>query len=370
MTLPAACWSAYQVWAEVDGRLAPRTVDKSLRYLRFFEKRGLDLDPDRLTRAAILEFLAAARSAGRAPPVLNLWVTQLNRWIRFARLDCERIPTFRHHHVADVPAPSREEAQRLWALTWRDPSTSGRNRAVLAVLLDKGIRRQEIIDLNLTDFIQTRKGPSLIIRRGKGEKERTVPLHPEAAARLQTYLDTYRIASDDVALFTTPRGRISHGYIGKIVKVAGEKARIPWISPHKLRHFATDDMLDRGVAIESAAYILGHEKVETTIAYRSKRLRRELAEDEVRTADRGRFRSPGAPKAPRPNRLDDRTTGAQKKEVRTIQKSRRNRVQTATDVGSRVMDWSESSTARPDRKRSEPGLAELTFALAAAEECQ
>jgi site-specific recombinase XerC len=305
---------AYRRWAITDGRLSPRTIEKSARYLDFLDARGFNLGASSLGRERMLQLLGEARTSGIAPYTLNLWVTQLNRWIRFRGLEW-KVPTFRHRHVADVPAPSRAEALRLWNLKWADPSTTARNQAILAVFLDKGLRRQEAIDLNLTDLIQTSKGPSLIVRHGKGEKERSVPIAQETAKRLRRYIDGYRVESDTHALFTSPRGRLSHAYIGKIVKTASERVGLPWISCHKLRHFATDDMLDRGVSVQSAAEILGHEKVETTMLYRTKRLNRQYAEDEVRAIDGARFRTErptASPTAPLP---DERATGGPLKAV-------------------------------------------------------
>jgi site-specific recombinase XerD len=295
VTVDSAVWSAYRTWALTDGRLSPRTVDKSCRYLRFLEGLGIQLD--QLDRPRILTALAAARENGRAPYTLNLWVTQLNRWVRF-RGHAWKIPTYRHHHVADVPAPTRAQVEKIWRLSWADPATTARNRALFAVLLDKGLRRQEVVDLNLQDLTRTRKGPSLIVRHGKGEKERTVPQTVETAELIQAYVDRYRAPSDQLALFTTPRGRITHAYLGKIVKTAGERAGLPWLSCHKMRHFAVDDLLDRGVSVTSVAHVVGHEKVETTMLYRTKSLNRQFAEDEVRAVDRARFRSSRTPRGP------------------------------------------------------------------------
>jgi site-specific recombinase XerD len=303
MTVDHSTWSAYQEWALTDGRLSPRTTEKSARYLRFLETLGVDLL--QLDRARYLQVLATARSGGRAPYTLNLWVTQLNRWVKFRGLEW-KLPTYRHHHRADVPAPSREQVGKLWGLQWDDPGTTSRNRAIFAVLLDKGVRRQEVVDLNLGDFVHTTKGPSLVVRHGKGEKERTVPLAAETAQLLRTYVQFYRHASDQRALFTTPGGRISHQYLGKVVKVAGERIGLPWLSCHKLRHFAVDDLLDRGVSVTTVAEVVGHEKVETTMLYRTKRLGRLYAEREVRAADRGRFRSVGTAAGPEEETVDDR----------------------------------------------------------------
>lgn len=284
MTAP---YAAFRAWAVTDGRLAPRTAEKSVRYLMWLAKHGAVLEP--LVRAEALDLLTRARDDGVSPQTLNLWVVHLNRWARFSGAEW-KLPHFRHSHVAAVPAPTREEARRLWNLSWTDPSTNARNRAILAVLMDKGPRRQEVVDLNLSDRVRTRTGWALVIRRGKGEKERAIALNEETDRRLGEYVSRYRIPSDPRAMFTTPRGRVSHQYVGKIVSDAGARVGLPWISCHKLRHFATDDLLDRGVKIQAVAYVLGHESMETTMLYRSKRLNAIQAESEVRLADRGRFR--------------------------------------------------------------------------------
>jgi len=78
------------------------------------------------------------------------------------------------------------------------------------------------------------------------------------------------------------------------------------LSCHKLRHFAVDDLLDRGVSVTSVAEVVGHEKVETTMLYRTKRLNRLYAENEVRAADRGRFRNVRAAQGPEEKTVDGR----------------------------------------------------------------
>lgn len=105
------------------------------------------------------------------------------------------------------------------------------------------------------------------MRHGKGEKERTVPITSATADRVRAYIRSYRWPSNPMALFTTPRGRLSHAYLVKVVTVAGARVGLPWTSCHTLRHFAADDLLDRGASVQTAAYTLGHEKVETTMLY-------------------------------------------------------------------------------------------------------
>jgi hypothetical protein len=85
---------------------------------------------------------------------------------------------------------------------------------------------------------------------------------------------------------------------------SGKAHRTPVAVRPQAAHFAADDLLDRGVSVQSVAQMLGHEKVETTMLYRTKRLSRLYADKEVRAVDRARFRSSGptgSPAAPRPD---------------------------------------------------------------------
>jgi integrase len=290
VTLAPESLARFERWALTEGRLSPRTTRKSQTYLLFLEARGFPIAARRIPRVRVLALLAHGRGDENIPPrTLNLWVTQLNRWLRFRRAGWT-IPAFRDGHVADVPAPTRAEAQKLWAVEWADPSTTARNRAILALFMDCGIRRQELVDLNLGDVFVGRKGPSVRIRRGKGEEERVPPLTRRTFELVDAYVRVHRKATDARALFTTPSGRVSHGYVGNIVTRTGARAGLPWVSCHKLRHFATDDYLDRGVSVTSVAAVLGHKKVETTMLYRSKSLNAQLAESEVRAANGSRFR--------------------------------------------------------------------------------
>jgi hypothetical protein len=79
--------TAYRRWAATDGHLSPRTLEKSARYLQFLERAGFNLAASELSRDQVLQLLAEARVRGLAPYTLNLWVTQLNRWVRFRGLE-------------------------------------------------------------------------------------------------------------------------------------------------------------------------------------------------------------------------------------------------------------------------------------------
>lgn len=292
MPIDLATWDRYRAWCLANDH-AFTTVAKSVRYLIFLEReKGLRLGPEPLSRELAYEVLARGRSSGTKPQTLNSWIREINLWAAYQSLGW-KLNYFRNRGTPVIPVPDRAGVRRLLKLTWVNPSANARNRAMLALLVDQGPRRNEIVRMDLADLQRTQRGdPVLIVRHGKGEKQRALFIDPSTEGLLRTYISTYRIASDRAALFTGPRGRLSHAYLAKIVKDAGVRIGLPWLSAHKLRHYCCDSLLDAGVSIASAAQVFGHTKLETTALYRSKRLAKVRAEQEVRAASRARFGRP------------------------------------------------------------------------------
>ena len=271
----------FRAWCLTNGH-GLGTVEKSLRYLRFLStEKGLQLDPAACTYDHVVEFLARWRQAGIKPKTLNSWVRELNLWSRFHSLGW-RMNYFRGANPAPIRVPDLPLVRKLLTMRWANPSTHARNHLVLAILANTGIRRNELAHLDLADRIKLARGPGLRIRFAKGEQQRDVPIDPALSELLEEYVRTYRIRSDPVALLTTPNGRASYQYLGKIVKEAGAAVGAPWLSCHKLRHFMVDVSLDAGMPVSSVAEIVGHRRWATTQLYRQSRLQRIRAEADFR----------------------------------------------------------------------------------------
>ncbi len=272
----------YKQWM-LTHRCNLSTARKGIRYLRFLAAhRGLELGTLELTQDHATEFLARWREAGTKPRTLNSWIRELNLWLRFRGLDW-KVAYFRHYETVDIRVPDEKLIKRLRALSWPDPSTSSRNRAIIAILSDVGPRRNEVVQLDLADRQRTESGAVLQIRFGKGEKSRALPIAPETARLLEEYVGAHRIRSHSSALFTTRSGRISYNYIARVIQRAGEQLGAPWLSPHKLRHFVVDFALDHGVSVGSVAELMGHARWETTQLYRQRRLAQRQMEREIRS---------------------------------------------------------------------------------------
>jgi integrase/recombinase XerD len=165
---------------------------------------------------------------------------------------------------------SREEVDALLAAPSPRTAAGRRDRAMLEVLYATGLRVSELVGLGVNDVrLETR----MLLARGKGSKERIVPLGAPAAAALREYLRGPREAllrgraSKD--LFVTPRGArmTRQGFwklLNRYARGAGVKRRI---SPHQLRHSFATHLLEGGADLRSVQAMLGHADVATTQIY-------------------------------------------------------------------------------------------------------
>jgi len=142
---------------------------------------------------------------------------------------------------------------------------SPRDVAIVKLLLNTGVRIQELCALTWKDVsVSARKG-TLTVRRGKGNKRREVPLNADAreALRLAGYEHS---AGAEAAIFQGQRGPITPRGIQIFLARYGASAGLA-LSPHMLRHSFCKNLVDAGVGLEKVAALVGHESLETTRRY-------------------------------------------------------------------------------------------------------
>lgn len=150
-------------------------------------------------------------------------------------------------------------------------SVSGQNQvrdyAILMLFLNCGIRRSEMVGLNISDVYEDR-----IRVVGKGNKERIVYFGTPCRKALDAYLIERNkvVLTDNRALFGSRNGnRISTDAVHRLVKKALKQAGLDstQFSAHKLRHTAATMMLSGGVDVKTVQEVLGHENLNTTQIY-------------------------------------------------------------------------------------------------------
>src|SRR5262249_39747797 len=148
-----------------------------------------------------------------------------------------------------------------------NPQLVLRDRAILEVLYAAGLRVSEVINVKLED-LKLEMGHMLV--RGKGDKERMVPLGRAAQQALRIYLEQGRSAllqgKVSPALFVGRRGsRLSRQRVWQMVKAASASGR--HASPHMLRHSLATHMVENGADLRTVQTILGHADIATTQVY-------------------------------------------------------------------------------------------------------
>lgn len=142
-----------------------------------------------------------------------------------------------------------------------------RDYAILMLFLNCGIRRSELVNLNISDVYEDR-----IRVVGKGNKERFVYFGSACRRAIDAYLmeRNEKILTDNRALFGSRNGnRISVDAVHRLVKKALQQAGLDatQFSAHKLRHTAATMMLSGGVDVKTVQEVLGHENLNTTQIY-------------------------------------------------------------------------------------------------------
>ncbi|MEC4676017.1 MAG: tyrosine recombinase XerC [Nitrospirota bacterium] len=142
-----------------------------------------------------------------------------------------------------------------------------RNRAILELLYSCGLRVSEIAGMNVED-INTKEGLAMV--RGKGRKERILPVGSKAVDAIKTYMvEKLLLRKKGVALFLNRRGeRLSERGIRRVVVKYAKLIGISGpIGPHTLRHTFASHLLQSGADLRVIQELLGHSSLSTTQKY-------------------------------------------------------------------------------------------------------
>ncbi len=234
------------------------------------------LDPLRGDPADLTRYLLRARKSGLGSRSVARALSAIRTFHKFLLAEelTDQDPTA---HL-EAPRPilklpdtlSRTEIEALLAVPPADTPRGVRDRTMLEVLYAAGLRISELVGLTLADV---NLAGGLVRVRGKGSKERLVPLGRMAIAALKDYLESSRPAllkgRQVKALFPGRAGRplSRQAFFLALKRYARQAGIARRVSPHVLRHAFATHLLEGGADLRSVQLLLGHADIGTTQIY-------------------------------------------------------------------------------------------------------
>ena len=252
------------------------------RYQEYLEQLGIE-SLDAVTEATVTSFLVRLREGDKDHPALSSTsaartVVAVRGFHKFAVSD--GLATSDPAASVKPPAPAKRLPKALplsdveailEAAGAAGTTLALRDRALLEVLYGTGARISEAVGLDVDD-LDTVDGTVLL--RGKGSKERLVPVGSYALEAVDAYLvrgrpELVAAGSGTAALFLNARGgRLSRQSAWAVLVRAAERAGVTRdVSPHTLRHSFATHLLDGGADVRVVQELLGHASVTTTQVY-------------------------------------------------------------------------------------------------------
>ncbi len=253
---------------------SPGTLDFYTYYLDTFTKFCTDSGAATIEQVTpnlmrlVLDAFGADHTAGgvsclyRATRTFLLWYEEETDGAWRSPTHKVKAPKVRYD---PIPGLSVEDLQRLLSTCGRD-WFGKRDRALLLFLFDTGLRRKELIALNLED-IDIDSG-TVRVKHGKGDKPRVVYFGAETATALRRYLRGQRQATDSPLWLDRDRSRLAYTGLRDMLTRRSKSAGLSEIpSPHDFRRGFALTMLRNGADVLRVSKLLGHEGIEVTRRY-------------------------------------------------------------------------------------------------------
>ena len=268
----------YVRYLRLERNLSPNTIEayrNDLAHLEAFMMRN-DLKLENVTLEQLHTLAASLHEYGITPRSQARVLSGVRSFFRFLELDgvVESDPT----ELLEWPSlPEHlpvvltlEEIDRIEESIDLSKAEGARNRAIIEVLFSCGLRVSELVNMKLSDlYLEDR----VLLVRGKGNKERLVPVSNKAIADLKRWffdrnLMKIKPGEDDYVFLNRRGAHLTRTMILIMVKRQAEEAGIKkTISPHTFRHSFATALLQGGADLRSIQAMLGHEKIDTTLVY-------------------------------------------------------------------------------------------------------
>lgn len=258
---------------EIEKNYSIHTVLNYKLDLKDFNKFLAGTDLEKVDYLALRKYLAvlreknlSSRSVGRRFSALRSFFRFLSRegYIKTNPILMLSSPKLDKHLPSFM---TEEEVKRLIESAFaknQDDLSGLRDRAILEAFYSSGLRISELVGLNLddVDFIS-----GVLKIRGKGKKERIVPVGEAALTAIKKYLDRRNKQTDAIFLNKNSRRITTRGVMDIVVKYLHLAGIKPGVSAHTFRHSFATHLLNRGADLRTVQELLGHANLSTTQIY-------------------------------------------------------------------------------------------------------
>ncbi len=265
----------YLSYLQVERGLAKNSLEsyrRDLTKLKLWAENE-DLDVVNLNRQDLRGFIADLSRMNLSPSSVGRIISAVRGFYKFLMLDGH----IKKHPAEDLDTPqkgfylprflSEHEIESLFSVPDVAIEIGLRDRAILEMMYASGLRVSEAVTLNIFD-VDIDAG--IVTCKGKGSKQRKVPLGKSAVEWLKKYLVIRRRKENVVEqnLFVTSLGKpLTRQTIFKLIKKHAEKVGLEDVSPHTLRHSFATHLMQHGADSRSVQAMLGHADISTTQIY-------------------------------------------------------------------------------------------------------
>ncbi|OXS24871.1 MAG: integrase [Acetobacterium sp. MES1] len=245
-------------------------------FIHWLKEKKLPFD-GKLTRLSITSYRKHLQEANYRINTINKKVNSLHSFNHFliAAGYCQEMVVHpkrdkikvANGSEAEVVVFSEDEVERLLFHLENKEQVALRDKTLVYILLYAGLRVGELVNLKIQDLDLLTMSLKVV---GKGGKYREVPLKPEVAEIIKTYMESDRKESPyakSCQLFVTQRsGKMDTDTVNKVLKKLGKSLNMT-IFPHKFRHTFCTRLLKKGVDLTTVAKLAGHANIQTTASY-------------------------------------------------------------------------------------------------------
>lgn len=249
--------------------LSPHTLAAYGRDLHSYAKYSEGKKVEEISSEQIIEYFQTVKMKGTASSSLCRALVAIKVFFRF--LKREKIITNNPTVFLESPKMWQlipevltiEEVSRFLEMPNIETSIGARDKAIFMVMYASGLRVSELCGLNTGDVSDDQ-----VRVRGKGNKERVIPIADAAVQAVDDYLTRFRTEGDGPLFLSSQGKRMDRVALWERVKFYGKKAGITKvISPHTLRHSFATHLLENGADLRVIQEMLGHSNIATTDRY-------------------------------------------------------------------------------------------------------